>query len=318
MGINEVYNTIAEGLEMAISYFANPKKRIYVGYLLSSGLLAYYIYYSLKPKTSFLGYVFHKKIWWGKSAFVDYAMVFFNSFIKILLIAPFLIYGLYLAFYTDEYLLHTFGKPTTSLTQNQTLIYYTIALIVVGDFASYIVHALMHKVSFLWEFHKVHHSATKLNPITQYRIHPVELMINNARGILVFGVLTGVFDYLSYHQVNKLMFLGVNAFSFVFFVFGANLRHSHVQLKYPVFLEKIFISPFQHQIHHSSNPVHYNKNMGAKLAIWDWMFGTLTLSKSTGSLKFGLGNEDARFDTFWKNLWQPFKNLWVGVKKRFS
>ena len=62
--------------------------------------------------------------------------------------------------------------------------------------------------------------------------------------------------------------------------FGANLRHSHVKLKYPSFLEYIFISPHQHQIHHSDNPIHFNKNMGSKLAIWDWLLGTLVLSLS--------------------------------------
>tara|TARA_B100000508_G_scaffold141021_1_gene145169 strand:+ start:8894 stop:9424 length:531 start_codon:yes stop_codon:yes gene_type:complete len=176
----------------------------------------------------------------------------------------------------------------------------------------------MHKVPVLWEFHKVHHSATTLNPITQYRIHPVELILNNIKGILVFGITTGVFDYLSNHQIEKILFLGANVFSFVFMFWGANLRHSSVKLKYFNFLEYIFISPFQHQIHHSNKPEHYDKNIGAKLAIWDWMFGTLVRSENVDKIEYGLGEvEDKKLGNLWQNLIQPFAGVFNIVKSKF-
>ena len=74
------------------------------------------------------------------------------------------------------------------------------------------------------------------------------------------------------------------------------------------------ISPVQHQIHHSTNPAHFDRNMGSKLAIWDWMFGTLVLSGNIKYLKFGLGKEDGDFDSFWKNILRPFQN----VGKKFA
>ncbi|WP_082868059.1 sterol desaturase family protein [Tenacibaculum ovolyticum] len=317
MEINELYNLIIEAFEMPISYFTSSKKRIYYLYLISSTLIAYYIYSKSKSKSTFIKYLLPKNIWLSKSAFVDYLMIFFNSFIKLTVIIPYLFFGLYIAFYTNEYLLKFFGYPSFSLTQTQTIVFYTITLTLVGDLASYLIHLLMHKIPFLWEFHKVHHSATKLTPITQYRIHPIELIINNLKGILIFGVLTGVFDYLSDNQVHKIIFLGVNIFGFIFMLFGANLRHSHIEFKYPSFLEKIFISPFQHQIHHSNNPKHYDKNLGSKFAIWDLMFGTLILSKTTKNLKFGLGNEDNNYNTFLKNLLTPFVNFFKLIKKNF-
>ena len=315
MEIGEIYNLLVEGIELLLSYFTNPEKRIYVLYLLSSAVLAYYIYFKSNNSQSFFKYIFAKKVWLSKSAIVDYWMVFLNGYVKVLFIAPFLIYGLYIAFYTNDYLIQYFGYSSIDLNVTQTLIFYTLALTIVGDFSSYVVHLVMHKTPFLWEFHKVHHSATSLNPITQYRIHPVELIINNARALLVFGLLTGIFDYLSNHQVNKFLFLGVNVFSFIFLFFGANLRHSHVKLKYPNFLEYIFISPFQHQIHHSNNQKHYDTNLGSKFAIWDWIFGTLIVSKSVGKIKFGLGVEDVHFNTFWKNILNPFKNVTLSIKR---
>ena len=176
----------------------------------------------------------------------------------------------------------------------------------------------MHKVPFLWEFHKIHHSATSLNPLTQYRIHPFELIINNIRSILIFGLVTGLFDYLSAHQIDKLVFLGVNIFHFIFLLLGANLRHSHVKLRYPKFLEYILISPFQHQIHHSNNPKHFSKNMGSKLALWDWMLGTLVLSKSVGKISFGVDKDSSQFDSLLKNLLSPFKTFLYFLKRKLK
>ena len=115
------------------------------------------------------------------------------------------------------------------------IIFYTITLTLVNDFLSYLIHFALHKIPILWEFHKVHHSATTMNPMTQYRIHPVELILNNARGIIGFGVVTGIFDYYSNHELDTVVFIGANIFTFLFMFFGANLRHSHVKLKYPSF-----------------------------------------------------------------------------------
>jgi len=316
--LTEIYDLLEETISLSLSYFVNTEKRIHILYLVTSTILAYYVYRKSKIKISFFKYLFPKKIWASKSAFVDYSLFCFNSLIKILFIGPYVIIGLYIAFYVNEYLLMIFGFPNNSLGITQTLILYTVALTIIGDFFTYLVHYAMHKIPMLWEFHKIHHSATSLNPMTQYRIHPVELMINNIRSIFVFGLITGIFDYLSAHQIDKMIFLGVNIFHFVFLLFGSNLRHSHVKLKYPRILEYIFISPFQHQIHHSDNPIHFNKNMGSKLAIWDWLLGTLVLSKSVSRLKFGIGSKESNdYTSLFTNLWMPFKNIGKNIIRYF-
>jgi sterol desaturase/sphingolipid hydroxylase (fatty acid hydroxylase superfamily) len=315
--LNEIYLIVEQSIELSLSYFINTEKRIHVLYLFSSLILAYYVYKRSKVRSTFIKYLFPKKIWLSNSAFVDYGFFFFNSLIKVLFIGPFLIIGLYIAYYTNELLLEIFGFPFNSISVTQTLILYTISLTIVNDLFTYIIHLSMHKIPFLWEFHKIHHSATSLNPLTQYRIHPVELIINNIRSIVVFGVVTGVFDYLSAHTIDKIIFLGVNVFHFIFLILGANLRHSHVKLKYPRFLEYIFISPFQHQIHHSDNPQHFNKNMGSKLAIWDLILGTLVFSDSVKRLRFGIGKEDTRYNNLYNSLLYPFRNIFTRLYKCF-
>lgn len=315
MSLNEIINVLKEGVLMPFSFLWNPEKRIYIMYMLSALVMAFYVYKKSKVKGSFWSYVAPKKMWLGSSAKVDYILVFFNAFVKIILIGPYLILGLYFAFYINEFLLQQFGEKNLDISVFWILFLYTIVLTVVSDFSSFIVHYAQHKISFLWEFHKIHHSATELNPVTQYRLHPVELIINNIRGIIVFGLVTGIFDYLSTQRIDKLTFIGVNVFSFIFLTFGANLRHSHIEFKYFNVIEYIFISPFQHQIHHSNKPEHYDKNMGAKFALWDWIFGTLVRSEDVDEITYGLGEEDEHYDSFLKNLYKPFVNIFNKIIK---
>lgn len=314
----EILELLDESFSLAISYFINPGKRIYFIYLLSSGILAFIVYKRSKIKSSFWKYLFNRKVWMTKSAFVDYSLFIFNSLIKTLFVVPYVFLSLYIAFYVNDFLLQNFGFIEDPFSKTLTIILYTAALTITNDLFSYLIHYLMHKVSFLWEFHKIHHSATKLNPLTQYRIHPIELIINNIRSILVFGFITGIFDYISANEINKLLFLGVNVFSFFFYILGANLRHSHVKLSYPKFFEYFFISPYQHQIHHSIEKKHYNKNLGSKLAIWDWIFGTLVLSDKKKKLRFGVVDVNQKYSSFWYNIYAPFKNISKNIISYFQ
>jgi sterol desaturase/sphingolipid hydroxylase (fatty acid hydroxylase superfamily) len=310
MTIEEISHTVIDSLYLPISYLNNPEKRIHYVYLISSLLLAFYVFIVSKRPRSFLKYVFNKRVWLSTSALVDYKIFIFNSFFKLFVIAPFFLSSVYFSMIIENSLIKHLGYSTIILSQTETLIYYTLALTIFNDLLSYFVHFLFHKIPFLWEFHKTHHSATVLNPVTQYRLHPIELLINNIKFIFAISLLSGLFEYLSAGVVDKILFMEVNILSYVFLMWGSNLRHSHVRLSYFNFLEYIFISPFQHQIHHSDNPKHFNKNMGSKLAIWDWLFGTLQRSQSIEKISFGLGKkENTQYNSFLKNMLKPFINV---------
>lgn len=289
-----------------MSYFIEPNKRIYLPYLLSSALLAVYVYYSKKRKVSLLNYLFSKKVWLSKSARVDYALLIFNGVVKVLFIIPLLYLADRVAITINDSLIQLLGFPKFGMSKSLGLILYTFSLTLIADFFTYVLHLLMHRVPLLWEFHKIHHAADSLNPITQYRIHPIELVLNNLKNILAIGITTGVFYYLIGFELSKITIIGVNVFSFLFLSLGANLRHSHVKLKYFHWLECILISPFQHQIHHSDNPEHFDKNLGSKFAIWDYLFGTLIRSKEVNQIHFGLGKDDETNHHFLKSIYQPF------------
>lgn len=319
MNLAEVYSGILESVKMPLASFLDSNSRLHVLYLVSAFALAYYVYRKHKTEESFLSYVFRKETWLSRSAFVDYGLVFLNSFFKVFLIGPYFVFGFYLSYELESFLPEIFGYPTSGLSETATIIWYSITLIVVSDLATYLVHGMMHYIPFFWEFHKIHHSAPSLNPVTQYRVHPVELIINNAKAILVLGFVTGIFRYLSAHPIEELTLIGANVFSFAFLFFGSNLRHSHIPLKYFGWLEYIFISPFQHQIHHSESEKHFNKNLGSRLAIWDWLFGTLVRSESVEEVKFGIGkHEEQDYDSVPKTLITPFLKLLKPVVGRLS
>lgn len=315
MNFQDLFSFFQEAFERLMGMFLDFDKRINWLYLLSSFGLAYFVYIRSKRTQSFIKYFFKKENWWSKTAGVDYFFIFLNAGLKSILFIGFLRWGMEIQNSVNEYLLVHIGIPTQDYSIATLAVFYSLALLVFGELTYYLVHLAYHKIPFLWEFHKIHHSSTALNPFTQYRIHPVELWLNNLRYILVLSLLNGVFDYYSEGYYGPSLFYGINIMVLVFNFWGANLRHSHIRLTYFNWLESFLISPFQHQIHHSNNPELYNKNMGSKLAIWDWLFGTLVKSKEVDDLQVGLGEDDTNYDSFSKNLFRPFYRAFWGMWK---
>ena len=69
---------------------------------------------------------------------------------------------------------------------------------------------------------------------------------------------------------------------------------------------KLLQSPAHHQIHHSDNPAHFEKNLGFALAFWDWVFGTLYIpAKTPEGIVFGVGADNALFRSTIGNYVMP-------------
>ena len=122
-------------------------------------------------------------------------------------------------------------------------------------------------------------------------------------------------DYFYQGSIQQLVYAEVNIFALLFLFWGANLRHSHVKLGYFNTLEKFIMSPFQHQIHHSDDPAHFDKNFGAKLSLWDRLFGTLARSNEIKHLRFGLGaKESEKYTHFMRTLTLPFTAIFQSLR----
>lgn len=238
-------------------------------------------------------YVFNKRYWWNRSTKLDYKIYFLNSLFKIFLFIPFLDFTFRISTTTVRWLLpfnnyDMMKVPTTALN----MMLFTIAAFLFDDFLRFLHHWTMHKTPWLWELHKTHHSARLLTPVTLYRTHPIESAMATVRNSISTGVAVGMFIFLFNSRYSLFTVLSVNVFGFVFNLLGANLRHSHIPISFG-FIEHIFISPKQHQIHHSTNPEHYDKNFGVSLSVWDGLIGTRTFSKQvSGKLRFGVGGEN--------------------------
>ncbi len=133
---------------------------------------------------------------------------------------------------------------------------FSAALFIAWDGSRWGVHWLMHRVPALWAFHQIHHSAEILTPLTFHRLHPLESVLYQLRGLLVTGGVTALFFWLYREAAVDLTLLGVSALGLVLNLATGNLRHSHLWLRFPDAVERWLLSPAQHQLHHSAAPEH--------------------------------------------------------------
>ena len=52
-----------------------------------------------------------------------------------------------------------------------------LAFLVLADFLQWCIHNLLHRVPWLWAFHKVHHSVTTMDWLGNWRFHWVEILV---------------------------------------------------------------------------------------------------------------------------------------------
>lgn len=269
---------------MAWEYFFDIDQRVYYAYLMMAVLIAYLFFREDFKKQ------FSKEILWHKSARLDYLYFVLSAVIKMMIILPLLIGVNEVTLWFVIQLKELFGfHPRIRISKELLLISYTLVLFVLSDLSRYWLHRLMHRIKFLWGFHRVHHSAEVLNPFTFYRVHPLESFLFGLRYALVTGFVTALYVYFFGAGIRAIEFLGANVLVLIFSVLGSNLRHSHIPFSYPQWLEKWFISPYQHQLHHSKK--HCGKNFGSFLAIWDRVFGTLKTGKES-NIVFGLPSKE--------------------------
>lgn len=169
------------------------------------------------------------------------------------------------------------------------LLAFTLVLALVTDFSTYVVHRLHHAVPTLWAFHKVHHSAEVLTPLTAFRKHPVYQFLSAGTDVILIGPFQGLVFFLFAGPVEPAAIFGINVVFGLFYMLGGALRHSHLWLSYGPILNRMLISPAQHQIHHSRAPEHFDRNFGEVFALWDWLLGTLYLPREREELRFGVG-----------------------------
>jgi sterol desaturase/sphingolipid hydroxylase (fatty acid hydroxylase superfamily) len=130
------------------------------------------------------------------------------------------------------------------------------------DFFNYLQHFALHKYTFLWRIHRLHHADPMVDISTSARFHPFEPLYYFLLGFPIIYLFGPSFI---------VVFL-MNATNYLFSLF----MHANIDL--PPLVDRPlrwFIStPAMHHIHHSRNREEADTNYATMLTCWDRLFRT--------------------------------------------
>lgn len=298
---------------MPWDYFFHPNHRFYWVYAISSGILA--ILFLLIRNKRLPEKRLWRDYWFHPSALLDYRYFVVVWLIKALVVAPLLLSAQTVSLWVMQGISALHDPLWLMWRYQHIVIAYTFSLFLVSDFSRYWLHRIAHRSRTLWWFHAVHHSVEVLNPFSFYRVHPFENFLFGVRYALSAGIVTGLFMWAFGGRLNIYTVLGANVFVVFFSFIGANLRHSHIYLRYPAWLEHIIMSPAQHQLHHTAQ--YSQKNYGSSLSLWDTLFGTLQTTRHIPQPhEFGFNKtRSRRYYTIRGLLFQPFYDVFNRPKE---
>lgn len=174
----------------------------------------------------------------------------------------------------------------------QLLIFFIIA-----DFVQWVVHNILHRVPFLWKFHKVHHSVKEMGFAAHLRYHFLE-----------------TFVYQTFKYISLVMIFGFsldNAFIvYSFTVLVGHLNHANLNWSYGP-LKYILNNPKMHIWHHSKEVPESHKhgmNFGISLSCWDYIFGTAYIPNDGRDIELGFPNDEKYPESFIGQVIEPFKS----------
>ena len=171
------------------------------------------------------------------------------------------------------------------------------------DGCNWLAHLANHRIRVLWRFHELHHSQEDMSVLTVFRTHPlihVSYLIALVPGIVL----------LANGAVPTALLVAYAGF--------VAFEHSNTNLGFGP-LERIFVSPNYHRIHHRLDGPQ-DVNLGFALTIWDQLFRRAvfpteeTIRTDTGLPGRPLLVEQAterprHLSVLLTQLWGPFRPL---------
>ncbi len=170
-----------------------------------------------------------------------------------------------------------------------------LTLFIVRDFIHWNVHRLLHRVPWLWEFHKVHHSVEEMGFAAHLRYHWME------------NVVYKVLEYLPLALIG----FGINDFIIVHLFTTVVGHFNHSNLRLPLGpLKYLFNNPQMHIWHHARDlpPEHrYGMNYGLTLSLWDYLFRTAYIPHNGRDIPLGFHDMKEFPKTFWGQFIYGFR-----------
>lgn len=214
--------------------------------------------------------VFRKDFW------LDGFYMFFNFFIFSIAISGF--YRLIQVGFSDIGITSksiAFIDPSSWPMWLQLLVFFVIL-----DFVQWFTHTLLHKYSFLWKFHKVHHSVKEMGFAAHLRYHWMENIFYKPLKTFAVMILFG----FEPEQAYIVHFIAITIGHFN----HANIKITWGPLKY------IINNPVMHLHHHAYDlpEGRYGVNFGISLSLWDYIFKTNYIPEDSGTIDLGFPGVD--------------------------
>ncbi len=168
-------------------------------------------------------------------------------------------------------------------------------LFIIRDFVQWWVHRLLHRSSFLWEFHKVHHSVEQMGFAAHLRYHWMETIVYRSIEYLPLAMIGfGIDDFFIVH---------------IFTLAVGHFNHSNIKVNLGP-LRYIFNNPQMHIWHHAKDlpeDRRYGVNFGLTLSIWDYLWKTNYIPFDGRDIKLGFPGLEKFPKTFFTQNTHGFK-----------
>lgn len=214
--------------------------------------------------------VFRKDFW------LDAFYMFFNFFVFSIVISGF--YKVLELLFSDVGITNTsLGIIDMSSLPNwlQLVIFFILL-----DFVQWFTHVMLHKFSFLWNFHKVHHSVKEMGFAAHLRYHWMENVLYKPLKTLGVMVLGG----FEPEQAFIVHFLSIAI---------GHFNHANIKITWGV-LKYVFNNPVMHLYHHAYTlpEGRFGVNFGISLSLWDYIFKTNYIPEDSGTILLGFKDDD--------------------------
>ncbi|MCW9037265.1 sterol desaturase family protein [Altibacter sp.] len=235
--------------------------------------------------------MFRKDFW------LDTFYMFFNFFLLNLIVLIFLS-NTAEAIFNDVLALVGLKVSNFQLLDVDTLPFGLGLLVffLVSDFVQWNTHRLLHRVPFLWNFHKVHHSVKEMGFAAHLRYHWMEPVVYKSLLYIPIAIIGG-FDA---QDVAVVHFFALTV---------GHLNHANLGWDYGPF-RYVFNNPKMHIWHHAKVlPKHtkYGVNYGLTLSIWDYIFKTDHVPHDGRDIELGFTGDETFPKDFFTQEMYPLK-----------
>ena len=176
---------------------------------------------------------------------------------------------------------------------------YWFVLLIAQDFLFYWLHRVDHYCRLFWAIHVTHHSSEEFN--------------------LTVGFRSSVFQPLyRFMYFIPLSLLGFNPLD-VMFMYAATqiygiLIHTKTVGNLGI-VEWVMSTPSHHRVHHASNVIYLDKNMGMVFIIWDRLFGTFAKEEKNEPVVYGLTTNIDSYNPI-TMVFHEWKEIGIDLKKK--